>query len=373
MSEETLGYLRIKYPLSGETVAELRRKRWRLQTVAAKLLPKQRVAMCYRRVADGEHSIDIRYKASTHQTWYHGLMTCGSVWTCPVCSAKITEHRREELTGAVATWRGGGGSLFMVTITLQHSKADELESLLTALKDAWRRLKSGRAWRRMVESYGLEHYVSSTEVTYGDSGWHPHIHALFFSTLPEQELDKDALQAELTERYTALLEKHGRYASDYYGIDVRLGDDFAGSYAAKYGLERELTKSIGKNGKSGVSPFGLLELYRDGDKQAGELFKEYAKVFFGKRQLSWSHGARKALSLGEEQADDEIASAEPEQESVSTVATLSKSEYAKIVLADIRGEVLEIASRGDVPYLYRYLRDTVGISPPSHILVSDGA
>lgn len=334
--------------------------------MAAKLLPKQRVAMCYRRVSDGEHSIEIRRNDSTHQAFYHGLMTCGSVWTCPVCSAKITEQRRQELTQAVSTWRSNGGSLLMVTITLQHSKADELKSLLAALKDSWRRLKSGRVWLRMRERYGLEHYVSSTEVTYGDNGWHPHIHALFFSTLPEQELDKDALQAELTERYTALLAQHGLYASDYYGIDVRLGDAFAGSYAAKYGLEHELTKSVSKSGKSGASPFGLLELYRDGDKQAGALFIEYAKVFFGMRQLSWSHGARKALGLGAEQADDEIASAEPE--SVSTVATLSKSDYSKIVFADIRGEVLEIASRGDVAYLYRYLRDTVGIAPPLHIL-----
>ena len=266
-----------------------------------------------------------------------------------------------ELTEAVSTWRSGGGSLVMVTITLQHNKGDELKSLLSALKDSWRRLKSGRAWLRTRERYGLEHYVSSTEVTYGSNGWHPHIHALFFSTLPEPEFDVVGFKAELNTRYGALLAAHGKYASNFYGLDVRIGDDFAGNYASKYGLERELTKSIQKNGKSGASPFMLLEQCAGGDKQAGALFCEYARVFFGARQLSWSHGARKALQLGAELSDEEVAAAEPES---VLLATLSKSDWSRIVLADIRGEVLEIASNGDSAYLWRYLAATVGVAPP---------
>lgn len=370
MTESALGYLRIKCPLTGantgNVVAELRRKRWRLQTVAAKLLPDMRVANCYRRIADGNSLVEIRYNESSQRAYYHGLMTCGSVWTCPICSAKITEVRRMELTQAVDTWRSSGGSLLMVTVTLQHTPGDDLKPLLVALKDSWRRLKSGRVWRRMRESYGLEHYVSATEVTHGENGWHPHIHALFFSTLPEHLLDRDALQAELTARYQALLEKHGKYASQYYGIDVRLGDEFAGNYASKYGLERELTKSIGKNGRGGYSPFQLLALYRDGDRRAGILFQEYAKVFFGARQLSWSHGARAALGLGAEQDDEQVAAAEPEQENI-VLAALTPSQYSRVCFADIRGEVLEIASSGDSASLWSYLELTIGVAPPEPV------
>jgi len=363
VEEHTLGYLRDMFPLSGEAIAEARRKRWRLQTVAAKLLPDMRVSNCYRRVRDGGSLVEIRYNAGEKRAFYHGLMTCGSVWTCPVCSAKITEQRRQELTKAVEEW---SGSLFMVTITLQHSRADKLGSLLHALKDSWRRLKMGRWWLRTRERYGLAHYVSSTEVTHGDNGWHPHVHALFFSTLPEDELDVERIKAELTARYTALLAKHGIYASDFYAIDVRLGDEFAGSYASKYGLERELTKSVSKNGRSGSSPFQLLEKYKNGDERAGALFQEYARVFFGARQLVWSRGARDALGLGEELADEDIAEADeyPEDE-VTTLLVLTSDEYKRIVIADIRGEVLEIASRGDVTLLQEYLEHTVGVSPPA--------
>lgn len=364
MSEsEQLGYLRNMFPLSEQKIAEARRRRWRLQSMAAKLLPSYRVANCYRRISDKANNVGIHYDEHTHRAFYSGLMTCGSVWTCPVCSAKITEQRRQELTQAVEAWRSNGGSLVMVTITLAHHHGDELKKLLTALKDSWRRLKSGRAWLSLRARYQLAHYVSSTEVTFGENGWHPHIHCLMFSTLPEPELDTDALKTELTERYNALLAQHGKYASDFYGLDVRIGDDFCGEYASKYGLERELTKSIGKNGKNGSSPWQLLEQCQAGDKQAGALFQEYARVFFGARQLSWSHGARKALKLGVELTDEQLAAAEPESESVC-LATLTPAQYRLVCLAELRGEVLEIASRGDSAYLWRYLHATVGVAPP---------
>lgn len=366
MSDDALGYLRDKFPLSGEVIAELRRKRWRRLTMAQKLLPEMRVANCYRRLAAGASSVEIRYSGAERRAYYHGLVTCGSVWSCPVCSAKITEIRRQELTQAISTWRSRGGSLLMVTVTLQHQRDDELKALLIALKDSWRRLKSGRWWLSMRERYGLEHYVSSTEVTYGGHGWHPHIHALFFSSLAGGELDIDTLQAELTARYTALLAEHGKYASEYYGIDVRLGDKYAGEYASKYGLEHELTKSISKNGSNGgCSPFELLDKCRDGDKQAGALFVEYAHTFFGARQLSWSHGARAALGLAQEQDDAAIAAAEPESEPV-VLATLTPREYTAICLAELRGEVLEIASTGDAAYLWSFLAVQVGLKIPEY-------
>jgi hypothetical protein len=360
---ELLVNLRVMFPLSGEVVQVTRRKRWKLQTAAKRILGNSwRVSKCYRSIKDSKQKIEIRYNASSKRAFYRGLQTCGSVWTCPVCSAKITEKRRVELTQAVEKWRDNNGSLVMVTLTLQHSREDDLKMLLTALKDSWRRLKSGRRWMSTREKYELSAYVSSTEVTHGGSGWHPHIHALFFSTLPESEFDIESFKAELTARYTALLEKHGRYASDYYGIDARLGDEFAGDYASKFGLEREMVKSISKHGKSGSSPFELLERYTDGDAQAGALFREYARAFYGVRQLTWSRGAREILELGEELEDEQIAAEEPEESEL--LITLDPEQFAKIARAELRGEVLEIASTGDACYLWRYLLEQVGISPP---------
>lgn len=376
MSEVSLGYLRILRPelrpvvelspefeLSDEPVASTRRRRWHLQTAARRILGSSwRVSSCYRYVNERSTSVEIRHVKEEHRAFYHGLQVCGSVWTCPVCSAKITEKRREELTRAIEKWSLDGGSVVMVTLTLQHNSGDELKVLLSALKDSWRRLKAGRRYQSVKARFELAASVNSVEVTHGNSGWHPHIHALFFSRIPEQDFDLDSFKAELVEHYTALLEQHGQYASDFYGIDVKLGDKFAGDYVSKYGMEREMTKSISKRGSSGGrSPFELLESYLDGDEQAAPLFKEYANTFFGTRQLTWSRGAREILGLGEELEDDEIAESEPESE---LLISLTPQQYKRICDLDLRGEVLEIAAHGDVSLLIKYLHEQVGISPP---------
>ena len=51
-------------------------------------------------------------------------MTCGSVWTCPVCSLKIAAKRAEELAAAIDTWKDRDGYLCMVTATIQHRHGD---------------------------------------------------------------------------------------------------------------------------------------------------------------------------------------------------------------------------------------------------------
>ena len=69
-----------------------------------------------------------------------------------------------------------------------------------------------------------------------------------------------------------------------------------------------MTKGHLKQGiKDGhVSPFGLLDLYGEGDENAGRKFQEFTKVFKGKRQLVWSKGLRDLLKVGEQKPDEEI-------------------------------------------------------------------
>ena len=46
--------------------------------------------------------VEIRIKDGS--AYYCGLETCGNVWLCPVCSAKIHHRRAAELREALATW-----------------------------------------------------------------------------------------------------------------------------------------------------------------------------------------------------------------------------------------------------------------------------
>lgn len=189
-----------------------RSRRWRIHQEAGKLLPNERVASCCRHIIPGKSGVPIVFNSKSGMAHYQNLMACGSVWACPICSSKISEKRRVELTEAVSR---SGFSKIMVTFTLQHDRDDRLIDLRTALNDAFRRLKSGRIWQDFKEDYGLAASVAATEITWGKAnGWHIHKHVLFFSTVPEADFDVDGFTAALIDRYTGLLAGSGHYASN---------------------------------------------------------------------------------------------------------------------------------------------------------------
>ena len=57
---------------------------------------------------------------------YGGLSSCGSVWCCPQCAAKVATHRASELADAMRAVDEAGGSAFMETLTIRHSARDRL-------------------------------------------------------------------------------------------------------------------------------------------------------------------------------------------------------------------------------------------------------
>jgi hypothetical protein len=153
-----------------------------------------------------------------------GLLKCGKLWLCPVCSAKIRNKRAEEISRAAVEWIGQGGTVVFVTFTARHAASHGLESLMGAMQGtrpgrrpcgkgactpgrpcgkgdcdtlvsrkagAYQRLISGAAWagdkRRKLNPEGIRGLVGfigmirATEVTVSQSnGWHPHLHCLVF-------------------------------------------------------------------------------------------------------------------------------------------------------------------------------------------------
>src|SRR5712691_4776616 len=77
---------------STQSDADWRQAKWQLQREAQALLPNERVAFCMRRIQ--ARTVDVLYSVQHQSAHYGGLMVCGSVWVCPLCAAKISEHRR---------------------------------------------------------------------------------------------------------------------------------------------------------------------------------------------------------------------------------------------------------------------------------------
>ena len=172
----------------------LRQKRFALQNQAAKLLPKERVKNCLRYRISISNNVYIMYNPERQKAHYSCLQRCGSVWTCPVCAAKISEVRKDEVKMAIDGYRESGGFVSLLTLTVPHHTSTHLKTLLDRLRIATYKLFSGtRASRSFWLQSSKEHHIKAFEVTYGLNGWHPHYHVLLFSRCPMTDDDQASI------------------------------------------------------------------------------------------------------------------------------------------------------------------------------------
>lgn len=345
----------------GAAVDATRRMRYQLQRTAQGLLPGERVKHCQRSCMN-DNGVSV-FRTGDKGASFGNLSTCGSVWHCPVCAAKITEQRRIELQDAISAWAKTGGKVYLMSQTFPHQVNHLLADNLKLFSTAQTKFKNSRSYKRIMEQTACLGSIRALEVTHGANGWHPHTHTLVFASPDQLELLK-----QLDMVWIETLIKIGLADRDQvnemlmYAFDVQAGD-YAAEYVAKFGHEpsttsksltdshwgasHELTKGHAKVGRrlSGRTPFTLLRDFTEGDQLSGELFIEYAKQFKGKRQLFWSPKLRKALVLPEaEKSDEEIATEEmPERELV----TILDHDMWKLVLSrNARWDVLQAAEHG---------------------------
>lgn len=261
--------------------------------------------------------VEIRIKDGS--AYYCGLETCGSVWLCPVCSAKIHHRRADELREALTAWDTHGHAASLVTITVPHDLDDPLSKLVDAERAAWKRVTQGAAWQRLKNRLGIAGHIIALEFTWGDeNGWHPHYHVLL---LHDQELDANAIAAlhtHIHSRLAAACRYHILRQPDQLHavrIDPNVSATAVGAYVAKGGTwtpAEEMTRGDLKTGSTGSrTPFQILaDYYQTGDTQDRNLWHEYSRVTRGLAAVRWSRGLRQTM-LGpdseRERSDHELA------------------------------------------------------------------
>jgi hypothetical protein len=282
--------------LVGElTPADYRKKQFLLQRAAAKLCPDSRTGLCLWCVASNEYGVDVINNRPEKKARFNGLQTCGSVWSCPVCSATVSRQRQQEMNDLLSWGRTKGYSVVMLTLTLRHTQADSLLASLTGLKNANRRLQQHSAYKTFKTAH-LVGSVTATEVVGGGvNGWHPHFHKILILRCAQADAIKEV--EKLRTAWITSLEKEG-CSGKTAAFHVQDGNT-AGKYISKWGAAEELTLGQKKSARAGSTPFQLLDAYTQGDKRAGALFAEYAKVFKGRCQLVWSNGLKKLASIKE--------------------------------------------------------------------------
>jgi len=288
----------------------------------------QRYASCMKGVT---REIDIRRKGEGN-AYFHGVWRCGLVWVCPVCASRIVRERRNELAEGV---KASGLTPVMATLTIQHNAGGQLKELLRVLGGAWGRLTGDRWWQEFRGRYAVRHFVSSKEIRVSaETGWHPHLHILL---LCEGMPNADAMRGELAERWAFKVAGRGGYASVYHGVEVVGGDAGLASYLFKWDAVSELVMGAYKAGRTdSYSPFQLLLKSLD-DPQAGRWFVEYARSTFGMRQLNFSKGMRKALTIGD--------GVEELPEGWEVLARLAREAYNLLRVRGKSQEMLDVASQ----------------------------
>ncbi len=343
-------------PVADDAAVLSRLEQWELQSVARRLLPSSRLRVCCivpaPRTDGGSSGVKVLHSSAHSSAHYGGLMRCGSVWACPVCSRKISAKRAVELGRVIDWWRVSmAGLVALCTYTIAHGRHDDLAALLAAVKRAYRSMTKSRRYVSLMASYGLSHTVRALEVTCGLlNGWHPHLHVLFLLSSVLDEAAVNALQAELFGLWSVELQRVGLSCSAERGVklDVRDGaiGDYVSKYASKWSAADELARANTKRGRhNNYAPFDLLrQVLLTGESQFAEWFSEYARVFKGQRHLVYSKGLAAAAGLVVV-SDDQLV--ELEEEDAVLLATLGEREWAAVRKCGARGQVLEVARSGD--------------------------
>lgn len=350
-------------------VAQLIRDKWALQTLARELVidfgtKKHRILHCCRTLAQGwEYSDAVRIVKSDGIFSYKGLQTCGSWSACPICSAKIANYRRKEITRAVESW--GGGVLFL-TLTIPHYADQSLQEVREKFMVARRRLRAQKIlrrspdlvpWRLLADRYGVVGSITGFETTYGENGWHYHCHELVFCSRKLSKIEIESFETFLKFAWEkackgAKIELGSRFAFFVRSVQLKKADGGCVNYVTKgWGPVEEVSLSHSKQGRSGgYTPFGLLRLIIDnpGDEtiynKYGKLFVESVETFKGKNQLLFSKGFKKLLKI-EEISDEEVV--EIVEKEVEDVGVLDYYTWKTICILGLRGYLLARLTIGD--------------------------
>jgi hypothetical protein len=285
---------------------------------------------------------------------WHGLMACGHIWTCPVCSSAKRAKRVELLSAAV---RGLQGRWQMLTITLRHRPGMSLKTLLHGMMAAWRKARQGgmvqRVWSERVSAS-----ARATEITHGENGWHPHLHVLLRTSAWEPHE-----HAALLERWqNAIRASLGEACEPNDLRALWWSEPFEGG--ASKGLERYIGKlalEVGGFGKD-RSHWSVLERASSGDVAAWRLWSEFFDATRGRRAFELDDrcadaGRRQLADEAEPDVRDMPEGVEPHRVSVprDTVRLMRIRERDS---PGIFALALEIVERGgSLPELARAIED----------------
>lgn len=278
---------------------------------------------------------------------YAGLATCGRVWLCPVCNAKIMATRALEI-GLTLEWVAAENlNVVWGSLTLRHDARSDLSQLFDITGEAWAGVVNARSWRGDAVTARVSHehiescadgcakkyttvdtgddgrvgYIRATELNIGPNGWHPHFHPMLI--LRGSRADAEKIADDTVRNWRDAVWAAGGEAVLDGAQQLRVLDpdqaqlELAG-YVTKATYDQsvalELVWSQGKIGrgraKESTSHWALLAAIAQGLADEADRWEELEAATHGRRIITWSRGLRDFAGIGRERDDEELAAEE---------------------------------------------------------------
>lgn len=290
-------------------------ERYRLLSVNKRVLYRElrrghNILGCRRVVMSGGSDVTLsRYRVddgSAIPAYEQGLhavnvVTCKSIWVCPVCSYRLAGARADEIRRGIRAHMRSGGDVYMLTLTFAHGRYDALADIYRRLKSALTDMWGLRAVKTAMADAGMVGRVTSTEMTYGDrNGWHPHQHILLFG---RRGLDLDKLRTKFARNWLLSLSRNGLAGLSDVACNVQPASAVS-DYLTKLGNELAMSNVKSGRGDGHYAPMELLAMCANSEHYS-RLWRDYYHATRGSRALVWSRGLKSRLGVVE-RSDDEI-------------------------------------------------------------------
>lgn len=284
-------------------------------------VPFRRTAGCGRIL----HGDDVTVHQVAGTAYVSGVSTCGSVWLCPVCEAKIRTGRALELRELATAHAATGGTVGMITLTVRHGPEHELAELMDVEGDAWRSIQQDDRWRGLTDEVAeiagvqLVGFVRSWEVTQGftadpkTGSWHPHFHVLLlWADDGDHTVDVDWIRQAWAQR----IENRLGARPDSHGFDYRVIRAEDAEYVSK--ISDEITRVDLKGGSRSV--WALVEHAAEGQVLSVFRWLDYCRATKGRSSVRTSRGLRARYGLDEAKTDAELAADDRDGTVIGTIA-----------------------------------------------------
>jgi hypothetical protein len=224
--------------------------------------------------------------------------------------------RAQKLTDMVERARARGLRVLMLTLTVRHGPLDDAIAMFKGVGKAWSRLIAGQWWVDLASRWRIEGWTRGVEVTHGKNGWHPHIHALVLVGADVDVCVRDRVM--VSERWRRIVKRVLGPAfepDDVHGVDIRECD--AETYIAKMAFYVTGASTSKAPAEGHRTPWDIARAVVDyGDPADIALWREWQRATYGRKQLTWSRGAKAILDddpeAAEERAVDEQTEARDE-------------------------------------------------------------